>query len=152
MVRSAAEQRHARVGRDLHALVAGAARAARRSGLTAFYADAAAVAELDAAQREERLRAWEARAPRARRRAGALAHQDERAAIAALNLEKDRAGALHDGNRLGQRSNPHAIDLGDDVAGTQAAVGGGAVRIDARDEQAGDTVRARVLDDLGALE
>jgi predicted aminopeptidase len=31
-------------------------------GLTAFYADAAAVAELDAQQREERLRAWEASA------------------------------------------------------------------------------------------
>ncbi len=31
-------------------------------GLTAFYADAAAVAELDAEEREERLRAWEARA------------------------------------------------------------------------------------------
>jgi hypothetical protein len=31
-------------------------------GLSAFYSDAAAVAELDAAQREERLRAWEASA------------------------------------------------------------------------------------------
>jgi predicted aminopeptidase len=31
-------------------------------GLSTFYADAAAVAELDAVQREERLRAWEARA------------------------------------------------------------------------------------------
>ena len=31
-------------------------------GLRAFYADAAAVAELDALQREERLRAWEAKA------------------------------------------------------------------------------------------
>jgi predicted aminopeptidase len=31
-------------------------------GLTAFYADAAEAAELDAEQREERLRAWEARA------------------------------------------------------------------------------------------
>ena len=30
-------------------------------GLQAFYADAAAIAELDAAQREERLRAWEAK-------------------------------------------------------------------------------------------
>ena len=31
-------------------------------GLSAFYVDAAAIAELDAAQREERLREWEARA------------------------------------------------------------------------------------------
>jgi predicted aminopeptidase len=33
-----------------------------RVGLEAFYADAAAVADLDAAKREERLRAWEAEA------------------------------------------------------------------------------------------
>jgi hypothetical protein len=31
-------------------------------GLSAFYRQAAEVAELDATQREERLRAWEARA------------------------------------------------------------------------------------------
>ena len=34
-----------------------------RVGLRAFYADAAAVAKLDAAEREQRLRAWEAEAP-----------------------------------------------------------------------------------------
>jgi predicted aminopeptidase len=32
-------------------------------GLSAFYADAAAIAKLDAAEREQKLRAWEAAAP-----------------------------------------------------------------------------------------
>ena len=62
MVRSAAEQRHARVGRNVHALAAGAARALEEVGLAAFYADAAAIAKLDAEQRAEQLALWEARA------------------------------------------------------------------------------------------
>ena len=63
VVRSAAEQRHARVGRDLYALAAGAARAARRKwGSRRSTPMPPRSRSSMREQREERLRAWEARA------------------------------------------------------------------------------------------
>ena len=70
---------------------------------------------------------------------------------AALNLEDDRSGVLHDGQRLGHGADAHAVHLRDDVVGTQPTLGGRAAGVDAHDEQAGHAA-GRVLDDLRAFE
>ena len=105
-------------------------------GLRGFYADAEAVAKLDAEKREAKLRAW-ARKPARRRRAETSAHQDELAAIGPLNHGRiarafSMIGTASAIVRTGTR---FTVVMTSPCCKPRCR--GRAVRVDARDEQAG---------------